>query len=110
MIRRPPRSTLFPYTTLFRSGARVEQVRRERVTEGVRARPPRDARRGRALPHDRVDRADGEAAAAVIGEERPAPLRARPEVGVEGARGPAAEGDDPLLPSFAQHAHGRSGP
>src|SRR5437868_10662381 len=26
MIRRPPRSTLFPYTTLFRSG-RVEQVR-----------------------------------------------------------------------------------
>src|SRR5256885_9162359 len=25
MIRRPPRSTLFPYTTLFRSRARVEQ-------------------------------------------------------------------------------------
>src|SRR5256885_16294133 len=24
MIRRPPRSTLFPYTTLFRSGAPVE--------------------------------------------------------------------------------------
>src|SRR3712207_8673886 len=24
MIRRPPRSTLFPYTTLFRSGQRVE--------------------------------------------------------------------------------------
>src|SRR5438874_9795761 len=24
MIRRPPRSTLFPYTTLFRSGAVVE--------------------------------------------------------------------------------------
>src|SRR5258708_28877309 len=23
MIRRPPRSTLFPYTTLFRSGSRV---------------------------------------------------------------------------------------
>src|SRR5256885_9526067 len=31
MIRRPPRSTLFPYTTLFRSGAeraRVDRVRR----------------------------------------------------------------------------------
>src|SRR2546429_6784500 len=27
MIRRPPRSTLFPYTTLFRSGER-EEVRR----------------------------------------------------------------------------------
>src|SRR5256885_8757989 len=25
MIRRPPRSTLFPYTTLFRSGRRVVQ-------------------------------------------------------------------------------------
>src|SRR3712207_7556235 len=25
MIRRPPRSTLFPYTTLFRSGERVAQ-------------------------------------------------------------------------------------
>src|SRR3712207_9308017 len=25
MIRRPPRSTLFPYTTLFRSSARVVQ-------------------------------------------------------------------------------------
>src|SRR3712207_8616124 len=26
MIRRPPRSTLFPYTTLFRSGAALERV------------------------------------------------------------------------------------
>src|SRR3712207_6957311 len=26
MIRRPPRSTLFPYTTLFRSRARVQRV------------------------------------------------------------------------------------
>src|SRR2546428_10278491 len=26
MIRRPPRSTLFPYTTLFRSGARLLSV------------------------------------------------------------------------------------
>src|SRR5947209_9401594 len=27
MIRRPPRSTLFPYTTLFRSSAMVPQLR-----------------------------------------------------------------------------------
>src|SRR3712207_7055629 len=27
MIRRPPRSTLFPYTTLFRSGAEVGVLR-----------------------------------------------------------------------------------
>src|SRR5215469_18776523 len=26
MIRRPPRSTLFPYTTLFRAGRRVREV------------------------------------------------------------------------------------
>src|SRR5438034_5809566 len=26
MIRRPPRSTLFPYTTLFRSGARRQKA------------------------------------------------------------------------------------
>src|SRR5260370_5367659 len=28
MIRRPPRSTLFPYTTLFRSFSRIEMRRR----------------------------------------------------------------------------------
>src|ERR1051325_6319935 len=28
MIRRPPRSTLFPYTTLFRSGATAIEARR----------------------------------------------------------------------------------
>src|SRR2546430_7067816 len=28
MIRRPPRSTLFPYTTLFRSAGRAPQLRR----------------------------------------------------------------------------------
>src|SRR2546426_11397760 len=31
MIRRPPRSTLFPYTTLFRSGERGSEIREERV-------------------------------------------------------------------------------
>src|SRR3712207_8339787 len=28
MIRRPPRSTLFPYTTLFRSDGAIREVRR----------------------------------------------------------------------------------
>src|SRR5260370_32674036 len=36
MIRRPPRSTLFPYTTLFRSTDRIGCVRRERA-QGRRA-------------------------------------------------------------------------
>src|SRR2546429_2603704 len=39
MIRRPPRSTLFPYTTLFRSGDPVGSIysdyaRTHRMTEG----------------------------------------------------------------------------
>src|SRR5256885_12243001 len=41
MIRRPPRSTLFPYTTLFRSGRATRLVRfysgrRKRYTAGFR--------------------------------------------------------------------------
>src|SRR2546421_7258535 len=31
MIRRPPRSTLFPYTTLFRSGQAAEELRQRLV-------------------------------------------------------------------------------
>src|SRR5258707_12424709 len=41
MIRRPPRSTLFPYTTLFRSGV-VEQRGIELVPENERHGKPRD--------------------------------------------------------------------
>src|SRR2546422_6014245 len=36
MIRRPPRSTLFPYTTLFRSPVRLFRGARARVTGGDR--------------------------------------------------------------------------
>src|SRR5688572_32748154 len=34
MIRRPPRSTLFPYTTLFRSTNAVERLRAELAKPG----------------------------------------------------------------------------
>src|SRR3712207_7226034 len=37
MIRRPPRSTLFPYTTLFRSAEHLEQLE---PLEDVHDRPP----------------------------------------------------------------------
>src|SRR5256885_8642170 len=48
MIRRPPRSTLFPYTTLFRSGsatagdapARIEPPALHRVRDAGLARTP----------------------------------------------------------------------
>src|SRR2546430_12428935 len=68
MIRRPPRSTLFPYTTLFRSAARVPPDRlhldrggRGRGVGGRRAvrRTARDDRaggRGR-LPRPHAERA-----------------------------------------------------
>src|SRR2546430_7257985 len=53
MIRRPPRSTLFPYTTLFRSPAR--RSRRARRRRGARGLSPRGAgprrRRGRSEEH-----------------------------------------------------------
>src|SRR3712207_8401223 len=47
MIRRPPRSTLFPYTTLFRSAqARVlVRERRRSAVKGRRGRWPRAAER-----------------------------------------------------------------
>src|SRR5258705_10668723 len=41
MIRRPPRSTLFPYTTLFRSGFARGHLRDDRGEDRVLA--PRDA-------------------------------------------------------------------
>src|SRR6266536_5948244 len=40
MIRRPPRSTLFPYTTLFRSGTGRGRARRSGPAPGRRP-PPR---------------------------------------------------------------------
>src|SRR3712207_8139765 len=45
MIRRPPRSTLFPYTTLFRSGSGNGDAR-----PGRRAAGARDPRRRRGAP------------------------------------------------------------
>src|SRR3712207_7461808 len=71
MIRRPPRSTLFPYTTLFRS--QVEQCRGAPVRAAVVARArqigarsgraraaagDRSARRGAARPDDRESAGD----------------------------------------------------
>src|SRR3712207_8943523 len=55
MIRRPPRSTLFPYTTLFRSGVDVGQARleghaRSAVLHVERVRHADDARFERERP------------------------------------------------------------
>src|SRR5258706_4589468 len=44
MIRRPPRSTLFPYTTLFRSSRRGSQPRAPATRSGPASRGPRPLR------------------------------------------------------------------
>src|SRR2546429_4515813 len=48
MIRRPPRSTLFPYTTLFRSSFRNQEHRAE---QSEHARLDGGGRRGRSEEH-----------------------------------------------------------
>src|SRR5690348_17672187 len=42
MIRRPPRSTLFPYTTLFRSEGAMRHGQAQAVAAGQRLKPPTD--------------------------------------------------------------------
>src|SRR5256885_12355941 len=55
MIRRPPRSTLFPYTTLFRSRFVIPEVHRVKA-ENERPYEPEDGRHERARrdPHPRL--------------------------------------------------------
>src|SRR2546427_8247255 len=62
MIRRPPRSTLFPYTTLFRSPRQDgRQRRRERLHAGA----------GHALVPDPARRALGEQKVSAIAKRVP---------------------------------------
>src|SRR3712207_7484092 len=60
MIRRPPRSTLFPYTTLFRSDL-VDQVARHGALEGVPADSQGDAGGVSGEEHRRLPRGVGSA-------------------------------------------------
>src|SRR5256885_4509023 len=57
MIRRPPRSTLFPYTTLFRSAHHLGEA--DQLLDGLALHPERgqeggDLRVGRRARHDRL--------------------------------------------------------
>src|SRR3712207_7696896 len=51
MIRRPPRSTLFPYTTLFRSDEDVDRIRQWAVDSGARWGENRSRRERFGLAH-----------------------------------------------------------
>src|SRR3712207_7311716 len=73
MIRRPPRSTLFPYTTLFRSARRA----RERPARTADVEPPRHRDPLLLLPHRRPRRGGGPAAPAPRSEEHTSELQSR---------------------------------
>src|SRR2546425_7639190 len=105
MIRRPPRSTLFPYTTLFRSALAVGDVDADElhpaagaVLDVARVGEHRDQL---AAPGEQVE---------VVAARVPAPERALPEGGrarplprgMEVLEGPPAE----LLAPVAEHALG----
>src|SRR3712207_9439095 len=61
MIRPPPRSTLCPYTTLFRSAARVELAKTIERLERERAREAEAARAELAAALQRVEHVQREA-------------------------------------------------
>src|SRR5438034_3459986 len=54
MIRRPPRSTLFPYTTLFRSRQARREQRRLAPRPPAQRRPPNDVVAIGGAPYDIV--------------------------------------------------------
>src|SRR3989442_2878202 len=77
MIRRPPRSTLFPYTTLFRSRERRERQQRE----ASRDRDSVGARHAAPLPQ-RMDPSQdrGRRLAGERSEEHTSELQSRPHL------------------------------
>src|SRR3989442_7974657 len=114
MIRRPPRSTLFPYTTLFRSaglGSRVERRCPGHLPAArYRLRPPRAA----AAPRlDRLDVARGDPGAGrpprrdrhqaqavrPTGRDPRHPPLVRPPPGLRGPAAPAAPPRPPPAPA-----------
>src|SRR3712207_8467598 len=81
MIRRPPRSTLFPYTTLFRSPERDEQRPCEHQPDRPRPHPPavESLREGPRVPADEreVERQAGVRGVVVRSEEHTSELQSR---------------------------------
>src|SRR3712207_7213314 len=76
MIRRPPRSTLFPYTTLFRSGRAAGRQRVVRACDVVAERRPAADEHRAGAPDARGQRLGGDAhELQVLGRERLGDLR-----------------------------------
>src|SRR2546429_3101091 len=76
MIRRPPRSTLFPYTTLFRSAVSPQTRRGNGSRRPLSASPTRDGAIGSARLED-SDQQVGVEVAARRSEEHTSELQSR---------------------------------
>src|SRR2546430_12585744 len=77
MIRRPPRSTLFPYTTLFRSSAKGDcENRRRQRGDLAKPLPIHGRAHGTADPAT-PSRAEGWHGEPTLSLVRPRPIRAR---------------------------------
>src|SRR3712207_8017334 len=107
MIRRPPRSTLFPYTTLFRSLLHAEDDAvadlRDRLDRGVDVRRPHaDA----AAVQGGV-RAAGDDAGAALGDLHP--VAVPPDAGPRLEVGLAVPGPVGVVPEAQRHRGHRLG-
>src|SRR5436309_5388856 len=77
MLRPPPRSTLFPYTTLFRSRKHRRQAPRPLARYGCSARRPRGRRPATAVHGDLGKAARQSAEAEQRSEEHTSELQSR---------------------------------
>src|SRR3712207_3214896 len=102
MIRRPPRSTLFPYTTLFRSGSEVLEAIYQRRQKPD---PATYIGRGKVDALREIVQHTGADTVIVDGELAPSQLRnLEDKVGVKVVDRTAL-----ILDIFAQHAKSREG-
>src|SRR5256885_8963020 len=93
MIRRPPRSTLFPYTTLFRSDVEPDQIKR-----AERRRPGTAGRRARSEEHTSELQSPCNLVCRLLLEKKKRIHRAPPGDGPPGGprRGRPRSGEPPL--------------
>src|SRR2546429_9545238 len=105
MIRRPPRSTLFPYTTLFRSRALREEIENPVPQPSKRQRPGPAASQPNRCGGKR--KAGGRGAVDIFGDHF-SELRTQPNGG-----GGALGGQNPprkkFLPFFCGRPHNHGG-
>src|SRR2546428_10653874 len=100
MIRRPPRSTLFPYTTLFRSGRRLAK---QRLLEGDTLYPFVAVRDSLAA----ADITFGNLESPIAAESRAAPDSAAAFTAPPAAAVPRARAGFDLVRTANNHAWGR---